>query len=414
MKLKPVPVDEVLEFATLPYPLYTQDGLLLLSAHASLKDPFVRRRLTELSTVHVPCDADEPAAKDTQEPPPRPANGGYAHSVQPPHPGMPGDDWEQVVLALDRAMQAPTPDKPWLRRLLTLHEHIHQLAARRLDEALFHLFYTGGVRKAFYSSRQALRCMLVGAEAARHLGWDAAHVALVEKAALTMNATVWHLQDQLHYYNGNLDDPSERMRIKRHAVTGARLLQDSNARDPEWTEAVLLHHDTSLAERPLDELTPAQQIAVLLQRVDRYCAMLSRRARGQALSALDVVRQTCRLGPGGHPDQLAAVLIKAVGFYPPGTYVGLATQECGIVLARGRRANAPLVAALTSPEGTVMAEPLLRDTSERDTSVVAALPYGVLHLEPPLLALQALRMRLRAAEELPPKPAPAELSAQAA
>ena len=38
-------------------------------------------------------------------------------------------------------------------------------------------------------------------------------------------------------------------------ASGARLLQDSNARDPEWTEAVLLHHDTSLAERPLDELT---------------------------------------------------------------------------------------------------------------------------------------------------------------
>jgi len=44
----------------------------------------------------------------------------------------------------------------------------------------------------------------------------------------------------------------------------------------------------------------------------------------------------------------------------------------GIVVARGRRANLPQVAALVSPSGNVYSEPMLRDTLDRRHAVKAA------------------------------------------
>jgi hypothetical protein len=89
------------------------------------------------------------------------------------------------------------------------------------------------------------------------------------------------------------------------------------------------------------------------------------------------------------------VLLKAVGLYPPGTFVSLASSEHGIVLERGEHANAPVVAALTSRNGMVMSEPRLRYTSQKILAVCAALPYGKLHVEPSLDQLHALRIHLR-------------------
>jgi hypothetical protein len=46
------------------------------------------------------------------------------------------------------------------------------------------------------------------------------------------------------------------------------------------------------------------------------------------------------------------LLLKAVGLYPPGSFVELASGEVGIALARGRRANLPVMASLGAAGGT--------------------------------------------------------------
>jgi hypothetical protein len=84
-------------------------------------------------------------------------------------------------------------------------------------------------------------------------------------------------------------------------------------------------------------------------------------------------------------------MLKAVGLYPPGSYVALANNERGIVLSRGERANQPLVAALINAEGMFMAEPRLRDTVRTGMGVRTSLPPGQVPVDPPLEKLQALR-----------------------
>jgi hypothetical protein len=57
--------------------------------------------------------------------------------------------------------------------------------------------------------------------------------------------------------------------------------------------------------------------------------------------------------------------------YPPGCYVQLSTGEVAVVMAPGRRANEPLVAAIVGRGGLPLSEPVLRDTSLSGRQVVA-------------------------------------------
>jgi HD-GYP domain-containing protein (c-di-GMP phosphodiesterase class II) len=403
VKLVPLSAEHLQAHPALPFPVFAADGRLLLPAQASLKDERVQARLRQEGSLFVQQrDYDAwrrgmvQAVNHVLQKDARLSELANARPelVRVEIPAMPGEEWESLVLALDKAMQAPAPDKPWLARALAVHAQLRGLAARRMEEALFHFVYTGGSRTSFYSSRQALRCMLIAGEAARALQWDAERIALLDKAALTMNVASWRLQDRLARHAGAIEDEYERAQIERHPAEGAQMLQDAGVAEPAWLEAVRLHHDDSLAGTPLAELTPGQQIALLLRRVDRYSAMLSRRAGREPLSATQAAQQAC-LGVDGRPDPIGALMLKAVGLYPPGSFVALASNERGIVLARGERANQPMVAALVNAEGVAMTEPRLRDTSRPNLAVRAALSPGQVPVDPPLQKLQALRVSFK-------------------
>jgi hypothetical protein len=276
-----------------------------------------------------------------------------------------------------------------------VYGHARLLAPRRVDEALFHYIWTGGSRTAFYSCRQALRCMFVAGEVARALHWDEQRLALVDKAALTMNVGSWRLQDQLARHPRAVASAEERAKLDAHPAQGVALLQAAGVTDAAWLEAVQRHHDDGLARQPLSALTPGQQVAALLRRVDRYGAMLCRRTGREAQSATQAAQRAC-LGPDGRPDEVGAVLLKALGLYPPGSYVALASNETGIVLARGATPTQPMVACLLNTQGMARSEPRLRNTAQSAHTVRAALRQAQVKLDPPLDKLQALRDFLRA------------------
>jgi hypothetical protein len=124
--------------------------------------------------------------------------------------------------------------------------------------------------------------------------------------------------------------------------------------------------------------------------VDIFTAKLSRRAARQPMSPVQAAREAC-LGANGQPDEIGGVLLKAVGLYPPGSFVELTNGERGIVVARGRRANLPIVAALVGASGAPLGEPALRDTVERRHAVKGALSSQAVRVIPPHEKLFALR-----------------------
>jgi hypothetical protein len=404
VKLVPLSADHVQGHPFLPFHVYAEDGRLLLPANAQLNDPRVQARLAAQGSLFVQQqDYDawrrgmarvvDGAMHDNR------SLGQLARArTDPLHnavPQLPGEEWEGLVMALHSALQALGMDKPWLPRVLELHARARALAARRVDEALFHLIWTGGNRTSFYSCRQSLRCMFIAGEAARGLGWDDERVALLDKAALTMNVASWRQQDQLARRPQAVAEAEERVRLQAHPQESAQLLQAAGVSDAAWLDAVRHHHDDALSAQPLAQLTPGQQMALLLRRVDRYGAMLSRRSGREAQTATAAAQRAC-LGPDGRPDEVGAVLLKAMGLYPPGSFVTLASKEIGIVLARGATPTQPMVAALLNAQGMAMAEPRLRDTSQGASAVRGALRHSQVSLDPPLEKLQVLRAFLRA------------------
>jgi len=80
-----------------------------------------------------------------------------------------------------------------------------------------------------------------------------------------------------------------------------------------------------------------------------------------------------------------------VGMYPPGSYVELASGEIGIVIARGRQANLPVVAALVSASGSALHVPAVRETVDKRHAVKCPVPMERVKVRAPHEKLMQLR-----------------------
>lgn len=301
-----------------------------------------------------------------------------------------GEQITAVVMGLDAALRDPLADPGAVDRLMQLRLRARGLRQRRFDDVLYHGIYAAGQSTERYSSRHALLCAVVSGEAAGLLGWSEPTTTALEQAALTMNVAMRRLQDLLAATETEIT-PDMRRQIDGHAADGARLLAEAGVTDTLWLDIVRRHHDDSQRAWALAALDEAGRAARLLRRVDIFTAKLSRRAARTPMSPVQAAREAC-LGADGRPDEIGGVLLKAMGMYPPGSFVELASGERGIVAARGVRANQPLVAALVSASGSVLGEPLLRDTADTRHAVRSAVPPQSVRVVPPhdrVLALAA-------------------------
>jgi HD-GYP domain-containing protein (c-di-GMP phosphodiesterase class II) len=299
------------------------------------------------------------------------------------------EQWHELVMHLDAALRDARADTDWRSRLFSVHVRARQLIARRLDASLYHLVYEAAHSTQKYSCHHALLTMLICEQAGPMLGWNQAQVDSLGRAALTMNVAMQRLQDQLA--SSHLKPTSDmRAEIAAHAEAGARQLQEAGIGDPVCCRVVALHHDASQAEVPLAGLPVDRQLARLLRRVDIFAAKISRRATRAPMSPVQAAREAC-LGAAGVPDEVGGALLKAVGLYPPGSFVELANGEIGIVVARGRRANLPYVASLVSTSGNPLGEPALRDTIESRYNVKAAVSASLVKVRPQHERVLALR-----------------------
>ena len=299
------------------------------------------------------------------------------------------EQWQDLVSQLDTTLRDVRPGVDWRSRLFAVHARARALAQRRLDASLYHLVYEAGHSTHKYSCHHALLTLLICEQAAPLLGWDLAMTDSVGRAALCMNVAMLRLQDQLALAQ-MAPTPEMREEIDAHAAAGARLLQEAGLGDTLCCEVVALHHDATMSEVPLFELTPERQLARLLRRVDIFAAKISRRATRIPMSPVQAAREAC-LGATGLPDEIGGALLKSVGLYPPGSFVELVSGEVGIVVARGRSANLPFVASLVSATGSPLVEPALRNTVDSRYTVRGALASHLVKVRPQHERLLALR-----------------------
>jgi len=299
------------------------------------------------------------------------------------------EEWGEIVSHLDTALRELRPGVDCQARVLAVHARARALATRRTDASLYLLVYEAARSTLKYSSHHAVLTMVISELAARMLAWQQPWIDSLGRAALMMNVSMRRLQDQLA---ADDREPTAEMRaeIAAHPAKSAQMLQQCGLNDPLCQETVRLHHDAGDARAPLLNLQPAQQLARLLRRVDIFSAQISLRRSRAPHSPVQAAREAC-LAANGQPDEIGGALLRAVGMYPPGSLVELANGEVGIVVARGRRANVPYVAALLSGSGNMISDPKLRDTLDRRYAVKAAVAPGSVKIMPPHQILLAMR-----------------------
>ncbi|MGQ0710922.1 MAG: HD-GYP domain-containing protein [Rhodoferax sp.] len=240
------------------------------------------------------------------------------------------------------------------------------------DGTLFALMYLSASDTQMYSATHGMLVSVVCLLAARDvLRWPGAEQELLFRAALTMNIGMAQVQDQL----ANQKEPptlAQRRIIDEHSHKSAQVLERLGIDSHEWLEVVRNHHQQ--VPGPLGPRTLSERITRLIQRADMFAAKLAPRASRAPVAPAQAM-QSCYYDENRQVDEAGVALIKALGVYPPGTFVRLATEEIAVVVKRGSNTSMPRVAVLVNRSGMPTIEPIQRDTSLREHRVVAGVPF---------------------------------------
>lgn len=279
--------------------------------------------------------------------------------------------WPDLQVMVNSTLRESNPDifRGRLEQMcLLLERHLN----RNPDGALFALVYLSSTRLEYYSATHGmLVACLCHIAAQKVLNWPDEDCDLLLRIALTMNLGMTALQDRLAIQLEPIT-PGQKMATSAHAQLGATLLQEVGIQDKDWIEAVRLHHSQPPA--PMRALSRAQRMARLIMRADMFSARLTPRASRHPLTPAQAMQMTYR-DENQQVDEAGAALIKAIGIYPPGTLVRLATGEIATVIQRGANTTTPKVAVIVNKTGMPTAEPVLRDTGLTDYRVSASVAH---------------------------------------
>lgn len=382
MSLVPFSPEHVRLQSALPFDLVDAAGQLLMPKGAVVKDRAQLQRLVsrtlmvqEEETVEwrrslastIDGLVRQNASLDTiartnaaaAHPPARPAAGAsFASEVA------------DLQMKLTILLHDPVRDAAWLPRVQGFALRTRQLVERDADALLYLLVQTSTQEVRHYSSHHSFLCAAVVELCALQLHWSAEERRALMHAALTMNLAMTGLQNQLAQQDGPLT-AEQKQRIAGHAAEGVELLRQAGVDDPLWLDVVRLHHDEPAPAPGPASLPPAQRLARVLRRADVFTAKISPRKTRQGLPAPLAARDAC-LGADGRPDDIGSATIKALGIYPPGSYVRLASGEVAVVMRRGARANQPRVASIVGRDGSPLGVPTVRDTTDPRFEVKSA------------------------------------------
>lgn len=287
---------------------------------------------------------------------------------------VPHEAWAELQAVLSSLLHLGAGATDFLNRLQSIEKEAGRLWQQQPDHSMLVLVQSLFSPRVSYSTTHALLCaglcQLV-AESHEMAPEVSRRLAL---AAMTMNISMTRLHDQLAHQAAEPTAMQRRL-IREHPLSSATVLRELGVSDPAWLQLVEEHHERRDGTGYPAGIRVDHVEHRLLQLADNFVACLSPRDGRGSVSSQDLARQMY-LGFGDAPDRWGASFVKVTGFFPPGSYVRLVNGECGVVMRRGLRANAPKVMALISRQGTPLGEPVLRDTADAACSVQASLPPG--------------------------------------
>ncbi|MEO7854615.1 MAG: HD domain-containing phosphohydrolase [Rubrivivax sp.] len=246
---------------------------------------------------------------------------------------------------------------------------VQALIERDPDLAIFQVLRQRGNVHTEYGVTHSIHAGITSTLVARRLGWDDAATQKVLKVALTMNLSMLELQGQLAQQT-TPPTAEQRQAIHSHPQRSVDILKLSGVHDEQWLEAVAHHHVAHDGSGYPAGVEQVGDLAALVRRADIYTAKLSPRCNRDAMAADRAGRAMFMHDPG---NSMTAALVKEFGVYPPGCFVRLASGETAVVVRRGASVITPWVAALTTPHGVALSEPLPRDTARPENAIAGVI-----------------------------------------
>jgi HD-GYP domain-containing protein (c-di-GMP phosphodiesterase class II) len=228
---------------------------------------------------------------------------------------------------------------------------------------------------ASYAVRHCVDAALLALQVARSMKKPPEEIQAIMAACLTMNVSKLRQHDQYQLRPEPLSEKDKEF-VKNHAQESVRLLQQAGVDNPLWLEYVRMHHELDDTAISCSGLVTAEipQNAKIVSLADRYCAAVSSRKYRKTLTPAAALRDVF-VGNGKPTDpMLAALFIKELGAYPPGSMVRLQCGEIGVVTRRGNSPAKPVVHSLIGPRGAPLSFPIQRDTSKELHAVREAVP----------------------------------------
>ena len=241
------------------------------------------------------------------------------------------------------------------------------LADRYPDKVLFQILRHDQTRLQSYGVSHSLHCAAVCCLTGKRMGWDENERRMLVSAAMSMNLSMIELQGRLAVQTA-APTPDQRAAINAHPMKSAEMLAEAGVTDRLWLDAVEQHHELTDGNGYPARRSDVAELAQALHYVDVFTAKISARSSRVALPP-NIAAREIFTGSAGHP--LAAALIKEFGIYPPGCFVRLASGETAIVIHRGPTVNTPIVACLTNRNGDSLPRHVRRDTSVKESAIVA-------------------------------------------
>ena len=280
-------------------------------------------------------------------------------------------DWPELQERATQLLRAPQAGD-FGTRFQALHEELARHTTQSPDATVLALVYLSAQETRLYSATHAMLvscvCMVTAREVLR---WPEAHTLTLGRAALSMNVAMTELQDQLTQQAQPLT-ASQIAAVENHASRSEALLRQLGVADALWLEAVRNHHHR--LPGPMADKTEAQQMARLIQRADIFAARLAPRIARLPMP-VTAAMQASYYDEQQQVDEAGAALVKALGIYPPGAFVRLATQEIAIVLKRGPSATTPRVAVVMNRSGMPTGEMIPRNTAQPSCKITGPVAH---------------------------------------
>ena len=256
------------------------------------------------------------------------------------------------------------------------------------DDSLFELFRMLADNSLGYCATHALLCGVICLLCAEKLEFSPLQRRSLLEAALTMNIGMARDQDSLSRQS-TAPTPWQRELIRDHPQRSVEVLTGFGLDDPDVLDLVLWHHQPNSPQAQAHNSVACN----ILSTADAFVAKMAARKTRSPLSSLGAAKSILT-GVEGNAAKIGAAMASAVGFYPPGTYVRLASGEIAVSVQRGSRANTPWVVPIMDKNAMPIVQYIARDTSTPNWAIDAPVNYETIRIAVSSEKVQRARSRL--------------------